>query len=222
MAFQNYGKMLADFLLIGSLTPEDLPNHLGIDGQEHAEKVVRAGRGGIIALPHMGSWDFAGGLGLILGYRLSAVAETFPGSLDEAVLEARSLLGMDVIPLGRSAVRAVNRVLDRGDMVALMCDLPPPGAGGVEVDFFGKRAVVPSGPAAIAIKRQVPLLPAYCRRDGPGHYHVHVDPPLPPPAATVGGHREASAAMMQQVMRRFERFIGDHPDQWYAFKQVVT
>jgi KDO2-lipid IV(A) lauroyltransferase len=107
-------------------------------------------------------------------------------------------------------------------MVALMCDLPPPGAGGVEVDFFGKRAVGPSGPAAIAIKRQVPLLPAYCRRDGPGHYHVHVDPPLPPPAATVGGHREASAAMMQQVMRRFERFIGDHPDQWYAFKQVVT
>jgi phosphatidylinositol dimannoside acyltransferase len=221
MAFQNYGKMLADFLLIGSLTPEELPSHLGIDGQEHADQVVRSGRGGIIALPHMGSWDFAGGLGLSLGYRLSAVAETFPGSLDEAVLEARSLLGMDIIPLGRSAIRAVNSVLDRGDMVALMCDLPPPGGGGVEVGFFGKRAVVPSGPAAIAIKRQVPLLPAFCRRDGPGHYHVHVDPPLLPPAAAPGAHREASAAMMQQVMLRFERFIGDHPDQWYAFKRVV-
>jgi KDO2-lipid IV(A) lauroyltransferase len=221
MAFRNYAKMLADFLLIGSLSPDDLPSHLGIDGEEHADRVIRAGTGGIIALPHMGSWDFAGGMGLILGYRLSAVAETFPGSLDEAVREARSRLGMDIIPVGRPAVRAINRVLDRGDLVALICDLPPPGGGGVEVSFFGKRAVVPSGPAAFAIKRRVPLIPAFSRRDGPGHYHVHVDPPIPPPDGGAGGRREASAAMMQQVMLRFERFIGDHPDQWYAFKRVV-
>src|SRR5207253_5530788 len=127
---------------------------LSVDGQEHTNRVVLAGEGGILALPHMGSWDFAGALGPVLGYRLSAVAETFPGSLNEAVVEARSLLGMDIIPLGRSAVRAINRALDGGGLVALLCDLPPPGGAGVEVSFFGKRAVVPSGPAAFAIKRQ--------------------------------------------------------------------
>src|SRR5205823_11297155 len=36
-AFRNYGKMLADFLLIGSLAPEELPGRLSVDGQEHAE-----------------------------------------------------------------------------------------------------------------------------------------------------------------------------------------
>jgi KDO2-lipid IV(A) lauroyltransferase len=169
----------------------------------------------------MGSWDFAGALGTRLGYRLSAVAETFPGSLDEAVVEARALLGLDVIPLGRAAVRAINRGLDDGRLVALLCDLPPPGGGGVQVSFFGKRAVVPSGPAAFAIKRRIPVLPVFSRRDGPGHYHVHVDPPIDPPEAAEAGRKDAPAAMMQKVVERFERFIHDYPEQWYAFKPVL-
>jgi KDO2-lipid IV(A) lauroyltransferase len=220
-AFRNYGKMLADFLLIGSLAPEELPGRLSMDGQEHAERAVHAGRGGIVALPHMGSWDFAGALGTMLGYRLSAVAETFPGSLDEAVVEARSLLGLDIIPLGRSAVRAINQRLDHGQLVALLCDLPPPGGVGVEVSFFGKRAVVASGPAALAIKRQVPLLPVFSRRDGPGHYHIHVDPPVAMPDTEATGRKDAPAAMMQRVMERFEQFIRAYPEQWYAFKPVL-
>ena len=220
-AFRNYGKMLADFLLLGTLGPEEVPARLSLEGGEHIERVVRAGAGGILALPHMGSWDFAGALGSVLGYRVSAVAETFPGSLDEAVVEARSLLGLDIIPLRRSAVRAINQRLDRGQLVALMCDLPPPGGGGVEVGFFGKRAVVPPGPAAIAIKRQVPLLPVFSRRNGPGHYHVHVDPPVGQPDIETTGRKDAPAVMMQRVMERFERFIREYPEQWYAFKSVL-
>ena len=220
-AFRNYGKMLADFLLIGSLAAEEMPGRLSVDGQEHADRAMHTGEGGILALPHMGSWDFAGALGPVLGYRLSAVAETFPGSLDEAVVEARSLLGLDIIPLGRAAVRAINQRLDRGQLVALLCDLPPPGGVGVEVSFFGRRAVVASGPAAIAIKRQVPLLPVFSRRDAPGHYHVHVDPPVAPPDVDAVGRRDAPAAMMQRVIERFEGFIRAYPEQWYAFKPVL-
>ena len=213
--------MVADFLLIGSLAPEELPGRLAIDGAEHANRAARAGEGGILALPHMGSWDFAGALGTMLGYRLSAVAEAFPGSLDEAVVETRSLLGLDIIPLGRAAVRAINQRLDQGQLVALLCDLPPPRGAGVEVSFFGKRAVVASGPAAIAIKRRVPLLPVFSRRDGPGHYRVHVDPPVELPDVEAVGRKDAPAAMMQRLMERFEGFIRAYPEQWYAFKPML-
>jgi len=218
-AFRNYGKMLADFLLIGSLAPQDMPSRLSVDGREHADRAVTAGRGAILALPHMGSWDFAGAMGTLLGYRLSAVAETFPGSLDEAVVETRQLLGLDIIPVGRSAVRTINRVLDSAGLVALLCDLPPSGGGGLEVAFFGRRATVPAGPAAIALKRGIPLIPVYCRRDGVDHFHIHCDPPVPPPEGPFS--REAQTAMMQEVVRRFEVFIGAYPEQWYAFKRVL-
>jgi lauroyl/myristoyl acyltransferase len=218
-AFENYGRMLTDFLLMGSLRPDEVRAMVGIEGQEHADAAVARGRGAILAMPHMGSWDFAGTLAGILGYRIAAVAERFPGSLNDVVVETRSLHGLQVIPLGRGAVRAINEVLDDKGLVALLCDLPQ--GPGSEICFFGRRAVVPSGPAAIACRRQAPLLPVYCHRRGILSYHIHVDPPIDPPNPSSCRSKEAIAAVMQQVVDRFEVFIRQHPDQWYAFRRIL-
>jgi lauroyl/myristoyl acyltransferase len=218
-AFENYGRMLADFLLMGSLPPRELRSLVAIGGTEHVEAALAGGRGAIVALPHMGSWDFASSLAGTCGYRLAAVAERFPGSLNDAVVETRSLHGLEVIPMNRSAVRAIGDALDQNSLVALLCDLPQgPGA---DVRFFGRRAVVPTGPAAIARRRGGPMLPAYCWREDAHSHHIHVDPPILP--APAGNRRDpaAVAALMQQVVDRFEVFIREHPDQWYAFRRIL-
>src|SRR5450756_363114 len=74
-AFQNYGRMLTDFLLIGSLSPEELRQRMSIDGLDHVDAALARGRGAIMAVPHMGSWDMAGSYAGALGYPISAVAE---------------------------------------------------------------------------------------------------------------------------------------------------
>lgn len=219
-AFANYGRMLADFLLMGSLTPEDVRAMVSISGREHVEAVVAGGRGGILALPHMGSWDIAGSIAGIWGYRIAAVAETFPGSLNDVVVETRSHHGLEIIPLNRSAVRAINGVLDENGMVALLCDLPH--GPGVEVRLLGRRATVPAGPAAIACRRGVPILPVYSRRTESGGYHLTVDPPIQPAETERCRGKEAVAELMQRVMERFEAFIQAYPDQWYAFRRILT
>ncbi len=218
-ACANYGRMVADFLLMGSLQRDEVDARMTSDGREHVDAALRAGRGAIMALPHMGSWDFAGSIAGIWGYRIVAVAERFPGSLDEAVLETRSAHGMRVIPLNRSAVRAINRVLDENGLVALACDLPH--GPGVDVRFFGRRAVVPSGPAAIACRRGCPILPMYVRRSGLATYHIHIDPPIERDEAEATGGRAETALLMQRVVDRFEGFIHDYPDQWYAFRRIL-
>jgi KDO2-lipid IV(A) lauroyltransferase len=218
-AFANYGRMLADFLLMGSLKPDEVRAMTTITGREHVEAALALGRGALLALPHMGSWDFAGSIAGIWGYRIAAVAESFPGSLNDAVIETRSLHGMEVIPRNRSAVRAIYAVLDGNGMVALMCDLPQ--GPGVEVRLLGRRATVPSGPAAIACRRSAPILPVYTRRTESGGYHLHVDPPIDTPDEQRCRGKEAVAEVMQQVMDRFEVFIRAYPDQWYAFRRIL-
>jgi lauroyl/myristoyl acyltransferase len=218
-AFANYGRMLADFLLMGDLGPEEVRARVTLEGKEHVDAAFAGGRGGILALPHMGSWDFAGSIGRLLGYRIAAVAEAFPGSLNDAVVESRSAHGLEVIPLGRSAIRAINQVLAENGLVALLCDLPH--GPGVEVRFFGRRAIVPSGPAAIACRRGVPLLPVYSHRTDSNRYHIHVDPPIQPPDEGRCRGKEVVAEVMQQVVDRFEVFIREHPDQWYAFRRIL-
>ena len=211
-AFQNYGRMLMDFLLIGSLTPDELIARVSVDGREHLDAALARGRGAIMAVPHMGSWDVAGSYAGALGYSISAVAERFPGSLNDAVVETRQRFGLDVIPLGRSAVRSINQALGSNSVVALLCDLEQ--GPGVEVRFFGRRAIVPGGPAAIAVKTGAALMPACQYASTPGRHHVHLEPALDlEPGTTKEG-------VMQRIVNRFEAFIQERPDQWYAFRPM--
>ena len=50
---------------------------------------------------------------------------------------------------------------------------------------------------------------------------MHVDPPVGQPDIETTGRKDAPAVMMQRVMERFERFIREYPEQWYAFKSVL-
>jgi len=211
-AFQNYGRVLMDFLLLGSLTPQELMARMSVDGLEHLDAGLARGKGVIMATPHMGSWDMAGSYAGALGYRISAVAERFHGSLNEAVVATRQRFGLNVIMLGRSAVRGITEALQANGGVALLCDLEQ--GPGLTVSFFGRRATVPGGPAAFALKTGASLVPACQYASAPGRYHVHLDPPL---AVREGDTKES---LMQAVINRFEDFIKERPDQWYAFRPM--
>jgi KDO2-lipid IV(A) lauroyltransferase len=211
-AFQNYGRMLMDFLLLGSLSKEDLLRRMTNDGREHLDAALARGRGVIMAVPHMGSWDMAGSYAAALGYRVWAVAEKFPGSLNDAVIATRQSFGLNVIALGRSAVRAISEALQANGVVALVCDLEQ--GPGVPVRFFGRRAIVPGGPAAFALKNGAAMITAAPYASARGRYHVHLDAPLVWPAG------ETKEGLMQRVVTRFEDFIRERPDQWYAFRPM--
>jgi len=183
-----------------------------VDGREHLDAGLAQGRGVIMAVPHMGSWDMAGSYAGALGYKISAVAEKFPGSLNDAVVRTRQRFGLDVIALGRSAVRGITEALRANRIVALICDLEQ--GPGLSVRFFGREATVPAGPAAFALKTGATVLPAYQWAATPGRYRVHVDPAL----AIAAG--ETKEGLMQRVIDRFEDFIKERPDQWYAFRPM--
>ncbi len=213
-AFQNYGRILMDFMLLDSLTPEELIARVTNDGRAHLDAALERGRGVLFALPHMGSWDISGSYAASLGYSVTAVTERFPGSLNDAVVKSRKRFGLKVLMLGRSAVRGIMSVLEANGVVALLCDLEQ--GPGVEVRFFGRRAVVPGGPAAIALKTGAPLLTATQWSTGPSHYHVHVEPQLEWDGSAT------KESLMQAVVHRFESFIRERPDQWYAFRPMFT
>ena len=213
-AFQNYGRMLIDFLLLGSLTRDELLSRVSLDGREHLDAALSRGRGVIMAVPHMGSWDMGGSFGGALGYSVLAVAERFPGSLNDAVVETRQRFGVKVITAGRQAVRAINEALQANDVVTLVCDLEQ--GPGVTVGFFGRKAIVPGGPAAFALKTGAVLLPGAVYATAPGQYRVHIDPAL---QVNEGDTKET---VMQRVIDRFTDFIKERPDQWYAFRPMFS
>lgn len=216
-AFHNYGRMLLDFTRIASLSRPEVEQRVTYSGTEHIDRALERGRGAILALPHMGSWDMVGSAAGVLGYDIHAVAEKFPGSLDDAVVHGRQTLGLKVIPLGRSAVPKLIAVLESNAVAALLTDIAH--GGGVEVEMFDRRVTFAAGPASLALRTGAALLPVAVWSTGPSHYHGHVEPELIHEAS---GNRKADIkALTQRLARVFERFIRAHPDQWYAFKPIL-
>src|SRR5665213_2224429 len=211
-AFQNYGRMLVDFLLMGSLTKQEVIERTDIGGREHLEDALARGRGVLLALPHMGCWDNTGSYGGALGYPIVAVTGRFPGSLNDAVVRTRERYGLQVLVVGRPAVREIIQALNANRMVGLVCDQEE--GPGVEVKFFGRRALVPAGPASLALKTGAALMVGYQYMTPAGRHHIHLEAPLSWPDG------ETKENLMQRIVHRFEAFIRERPDQWYAFRPM--
>ena len=74
---------------------------------------------------------------------------------------------------------------------------------------------MPGGPATLALKTGARLIPACQWRTPDGRHQVHLDPPL-----DLG--EDSPVRVMQRVIGRFEEFIRERPDQWYAFRPLFA
>lgn len=216
-AFHNYGRMLVDFCRIASLSREEVLERCPLSGTDGFDRALEKGKGVVLAVPHMGSWDMAGASVAVTGYDIHAVAATFPGSLNDAMIEGREFFGMKVIPLGRQAIPAVNAVLTRNGMIALVSDIAH--GRGVEVEMFGRRTQMVAGPASFALRTGAALIPASVWSTGPATYHAHAEPPIE--HEPTGDRRRDVAALTQKLANVFERLVRAHPTDWYAFKPIL-
>src|SRR5262249_21859975 len=192
------------------------------EGEDRLFAAIAAERGVVLALSHMGNWDHAGAWVIACGAPgLTTVAERLkPESLARRFFAFREGLGFEVLPatggVGRFGVLAQR--LRAGGLVCLLADGDISG-GGIEVDFFGEKAHMMAGPAALAVQTGAALMPVTLWFEGPlWHADIHEEIPVP----EAGARREKVAAMTQQVARVFETGIAAHPQDWHMLQRVFT
>ncbi len=187
-----------------------------------AFEYMAAGRGVVFALPHMGNWDQAGAWIIAKGAgSFSTVQERLkPESVYERFVAFREGLGMEVLPAsgGGHPFGVLAQRLRAGKAVCLPCDRDITGSG-IELEFFGEKARMAAGPAALAVQTGAALMPAVLWFEG-DEWGVHVGPEVPVPAA--GAKKQKAAEMMQQVARAFEEGIRAHPQDWHMLQKVFV
>ena len=126
---------------------------------------MKAGRGVIYALPHMGDFEQAGRWVILAGAgSIVAPAERLePESVFQKFLAFREGLGMEIVPTsgGPHPFGVMAQRLRAGKLVTIVADRDLSDTG-VEVDFFGEKALLPAGPAALAIQTGAALMPVAC------------------------------------------------------------
>jgi phosphatidylinositol dimannoside acyltransferase len=191
--------------------------HLG-----DALEMLEAGRGVVFALPHMGNYDQAGAWIIASGAgSFTTVAERLkPDSVYERFVSFRAGLGMEVLPAtgGPSRFAILAERLRAGRFVCLVSDRDVTGTG-IEVEFFGEKARMMGGSAALAVATGAALMPVILWFEG-DHGGVHVGEEIPVPAE--GSRKQKIAAMTEQMAHVFEDGIRKHPADWHMLQRVFV
>jgi phosphatidylinositol dimannoside acyltransferase len=106
--------------------------------------------------------------------------------------------------------------LRQGRLVCLLADRDITGAG-IEVDFFGEKARMMGGAAALAVQTGAALMPVTLWYEG-ACWGAHIHKELPVPGT--GTRQDQITTMTQQLAAVFEDAIRAHPADWHMLQRV--
>jgi KDO2-lipid IV(A) lauroyltransferase len=189
----------------------DISALVEIEGLDVVEQVRRLGKGGVFVGAHFGNWELMGAA-LALHAPVSFVVGKQENSrVDDLLNSFRVQKGIKLIPL-KLALRGVMRVLKDNGFIAILADQDA-HADGAFVDFFGRPASTPRGPALFALRAGCPLVTGHIFRRSDGRFKVIFEiVPKPEPSGDETKDIEAYTAAHVRIL---ERYCRQYPDHWF-------
>jgi KDO2-lipid IV(A) lauroyltransferase len=210
--YAHFGEMLLDVLWMSRRPREEILGLVEIEGRQHVEAAMAAGRGVLYVTGHFGNWELNAVAHGWLFEPVAVVARPLDNPLlDRRLCAARSLSGNEVIYKERALARVI-KALREGRGVAILVDQNVQEQDGIFVEFFGRPAASTTVAAALALKTGCTVV-AGCAQILPGgRYRLIYDPPL---SFQPTGNRDADIARLtQQIASHLEGWIRERPERW--------
>ena len=209
----------ADMLRLPTFNQAYLEERFELTGIEHLDQVVAGGIGGIMAVPHCGSFSTVLAFLVGRGYPLVLVVEPIePPELLQLISELRRSPGLEVLTLSPTAGRDVLRALRANKIVVLAGDRDL-AAQPMRLPFFGTPANVPSGIARLAI-RGTPVVTAFTAWAAGGQAFARIDPVLHLAQIKGESSEAATERAVLAILARLESYIGAFPASWGVLQPV--
>lgn len=180
------------------------------------DRVLDQGRGLLFVGAHTIGLDhlliYMGGL----DYHTQVLAypEVMPSY--QAQNDLRRSFGLNLSPVSYQSLREALKYLREGGIVITAADRPD--ESGIFMDFFGKRAWLPVGHVRLSLKTNAPIMVGVTYTDDGVQYRAKSLGLIEP--KQFAERPDAEEAMAQHVIRMYEGFIREHPDEWWMFHRV--
>lgn len=182
------------------------------------EQIGAGGHGLVVITSHFGAWEvgaralhrFGRPVHLVMAREANPTVEGFQRSW-------RERFGLRVIHSDTSLFSSLNMIqaLRRGEIVALQLDRAAGEQVTREIEFFGRPTPFQVGPFVLARLAGVPIWPVFVARLRGGRYRL-----LPERLRTIprDAGEAGTQAVMEDVVRSFERHVREDPYQWFQFR----
>jgi KDO2-lipid IV(A) lauroyltransferase len=207
--WDNLGRVVAEY------------PHLKKIGQEHnfsgnikAYEAMRDdGKGGILLSAHMGNWEIGPAITKDkIGLTLDVVYRRPNNPYVAKMLEDyryRSA-GSCAYEKSKAGMIAVVKALREGAHIAMLIDQKY--NEGVETLFFGRTVRTSTAFYDLAVKYDIPLLPAFVIRQNGSSFKTYIDDPIHVKDQT--GALKPVEAVIDEYHARLEYWITKHPENW--------
>ncbi len=216
---RNQLKNYYDLVRLPHMKPDDVRGMVAsIEGLEHLEAPVKAGKGVLVTGGHIGNFSVVAQLAVVLGYKTAIVAEDIkPDKLYDYINALRGHFGVEMIRVGTAQVRTIFKFLRSGGMLMLAGDRDV-SDNGLPVQFFDAPADLPSGPVVLSLRMKVPLLPCFTCRLPNNKSILTIYPPL---EWEITGDNDLDVQVnMRKLVRVLEDLVRKAPDQWVVLQRV--
>ena len=204
--YQHYGLMIFE---IFKQDKDNIVNNATIEGCENIEEAMNLGKSVLIATGHFGNWEILGYYLLSRNIKLSAIAKKQRNPFfDDYFVKFRAEHGLDVI-YQKGALKGILKAIKDKRMIFFLHDQDARKT--VEImSFMNHDASVFMGIAKIALKADLPIMPAYHIRTKEGKHILRFEKIIYPQQEEL-----TAFEVMTKLNNSLAENITKHPELWF-------
>lgn len=217
LSFINLAQNMLEIMCLPKLNKENFQKYIEMVHLERLQDALAEGHGVVVLTGHIGTWEWLSASLALSGIPVTAIAKPQPNEQYTRVLnELRATVGVEIFSRGTSELLAAGRALKAGKILGFLADQDA-GPGGAFIEFLGRTASTPMGPAVFSKKFSAPVVPIFILRQADGRHRVEVHEPL---RYEDTGDADVDLYQFTVVMTELlERVIREHPTQWIWFQK---
>lgn len=214
--YSHYAWMLVEYLAAQNDPDLVLKIVKRARGFEQLDRLRAEGKGCIVLTGHIGNWEVGAAWLCRSGYPFETVVrDTDDADFAKLIEQYRSHLGVVTLRKEFSNMRQMIRRPQReGVFLALLADQDA-STDGVPVSFLGRGCTMVPGPAVISLSAGVPLIPVYCRRNGPFDLEMVALPVVEVPFEANRDRQVVTLTCAANAV--LEHIVKNDPEQWFWF-----
>lgn len=214
--FENLGKNFVETISLPKFNRDNIDKYVRCQGLDIIDRLIQEKRGGIVLSAHFGNWELLAHYFAIKGYCVNVIARRLRMEYFEVFLDTiRKKHGVNILYRDASA-KDVLTLLKKNEFVGIMPDQDMDSISGVFVDFFGRAAYTPDGPALLNMLTGVPIIPCFIIRKAFGH-EIVIERPL---ELNLSGEKSKDVVnTTQRYTKVIENYIRRFPEQWVWFHE---
>lgn len=195
--------------------PEEILQAVQCDPHDrHWLQQIRSERRGcLLVSAHIGNWEWLGAWYSLTYGDLGVVAKPMHNPRSERLIRRiRQRFGIRRFSTRDRLPRALMEHLRAGGIAAILPDQDARRQGAF-IPFFGRAASTATGPAALAIRLGVPMVPGFLLREAPARFRLVLGHPMhPQPGADP---RTEEIRLMREYHGQLENVIRRAPAQYF-------